>query len=150
MPSSYTNLLYHLIFATKDRRPLITPSLRAELYPYIGGIIQHERGVLLEIGGMPDHVHLVARFRADVSVADMLRLIKSNSSKWANERRDLTSGFAWQPGYGAFSVSESQLPEVRQYVQRQEEHHRQITFQEEFVAFLKKHGIEYDERYLWD
>ena len=150
MPSSYTNLLYHIVFSTKERRPLITPTLQSELYPYIGGIIRNERGILLDIGGMPDHVHLVVRFRADVSVADMLRLIKANSSKWANERTDLTSVFAWQAGYGAFSVSESRLPTVRHYVQTQEEHHHKQTFQEEFVVLLKKHGIEYDERYLWE
>jgi REP element-mobilizing transposase RayT len=99
---------------------------------------------------MPDHVHLVARFRADVAVADLLRVIKANSSKWANERPDRAAVFAWQAGYGAFTVSESQLEVVRRYVQRQEEHHRELTFQEEFVALLKKHSIEYDERYLWD
>jgi putative transposase len=150
MPSSFTNLLYHIVFSTKERRPFITPALRNELYPYMGGIIRNERGVLLEIGGMPDHVHLVTRFRTDSAVADMLRLIKSNSSKWANERPDLIPHFAWQTGYGAFSVSESQLPVVRRYVQRQEEHHRQKTFQEEFVALLKAHGIEFNEQYLWE
>ena len=106
--------------------------------------------MLLEVGGMPDHVHLVARFRADLAVADMMRVIKANSSKWVNERASRAVDFAWQTGYGAFTVSGSQLPVVRRYVQRQEEHHRKRTFQEEFVAFLKKHGIEYDQRYLWD
>jgi REP element-mobilizing transposase RayT len=150
VPSSYTHLLYHLVFSTKDRRPLITPELRAELYPYIGGIIRNKPGILLDIGGMPDHVHLVARLRPDIALAEMLCVIKANSSKWANERRDLTTEFAWQKGYGAFTVSESQLAVVRHYVQMQEEHHRKQTFQEEFVALLKKHGIEYDERYLWE
>jgi putative transposase len=150
LPSSYTHLLYHLVFSTKERRPLITPVLREELYPYMGGIVRNQRGILLEIGGMADHVHLVTRFRADVSVADIVRLIKANSSKWINERPDLISEFAWQTGYGAFTVSESQLSVVRHYVQNQEEHHRKLTFQEEFVSLLKKHGIEYDERYLWE
>ena len=150
MPSSYTNLLYHLVFSAKERRPLITPELSADLYPYLGGIVRQEGGMLLEVGGMPDHVHLVARFRADLAVADMMRVIKANSSKWVNERASRAVDFAWQTGYGAFTVSGSQLPVVRRYVQRQEEHHRKRTFQEEFVAFLKKHGIEYDQRYLWD
>ena len=150
MPSSYTNLLYHLVFSTKERRPLITPELSADLYPYLGGIVRQEGGMLLEVGGMPDHVHLVARFRADLAVADMMRVIKANSSKWVNERAGRTEQFAWQTGYGAFTISGSQLEVVRRYVQRQEEHHRKHTFQEEFVAFLKKHGIAYDERYLWD
>ena len=150
MPASHTNLLYHFVFSTKERRALVTPKLQAELYPYIGGIVRSERGILLDIGGMPDHVHLVARLRADTAVADMVRLVKANSSKWANERKDLTDGFAWQAGYGAFTISQSQLPTVREYVQTQERHHRRKTFQEELVALLKKHGIEYDERYLWE
>ncbi len=140
MPSSYTHLLYHLVFSTKERRPLITPALRAELYPYIGGIIRNKRGILLDIGGMPDHVHLVARLRPDIAIAEMLCFIKANSSKWANERRDLTMEFAWQKGYGAFTVSESQLAAVR-HVQTQEEHHRKLTFQQERLSSLKKHGI---------
>jgi REP element-mobilizing transposase RayT len=143
-------LLYHLVFSTKERRPLITPDLRVELYPYIGGIIRNKRGILLEIGGMPDHVHLVARLRPDIAIAEMLCFIKANSSKWANERPDLITEFAWQKGYGAFTVSQSQLPAVRHYVQTQEDHHRKQTFQQEFIALLKKHGIEYDERYLWE
>src|SRR5215471_16573691 len=120
MPSSYTNLLYHLVFSTKERRPLITPELSADLYPYLGGIVRQEGGMLLEVGGMPDHVHLVARFRADLAVADMMRVIKANSSKWVNERASRAVDFAWQTGYGAFTVSGSQLPVVRRYVQRQE------------------------------
>ena len=150
MASTLTNLLYHIVFSTKHREPLIATELRPELHKYIGGIIRGERGVLLEIGGMPDHLHIVTRFRADVSVAEMLRLIKCNSSKWANERPDKRFRFEWQTGYGAFTVSESQLGSVRNYVRGQEQHHRKMTFQEEFVAMLKKNGIEYDERYLWD
>jgi REP element-mobilizing transposase RayT len=150
MPSSYTHLLYHVVFSTKERRPLITPALRTELYPYIGGIIRDQRGILLEIGGMPDHVHLVVRIRPDMAVADLVRLVKSNASKWVHERTDLTTEFAWQTGYGAFTVSASQLETVRRYVQNQEEHHRKQTFQEEVLWLLKKHGIEYDERFLWE
>jgi putative transposase len=99
---------------------------------------------------MPDHVHLVIQIRPDVSVAEIVRLVKANSSKWANERPDRAGAFAWQRGYGAFTVSVSQLEVVREYVRGQEEHHRKTTFQEEFVEFLKRHGIEFDERYLWD
>jgi REP element-mobilizing transposase RayT len=150
VPSSYTHLLYHIVFSTKERRPLITPALRAELEPYLGGIVREQRGIPLEIGGMPDHVHLVLRVRPDQAVADVVRLVKANSSKWANERSDLTERFSWQTGYGAFTVSASQLAVVRRYVQTQEEHHRKQKFQEEFIGLLKKHGIEYDERYLWE
>lgn len=102
----------------------------------------------LEIGGVEDHVHLLAKFKASVSVSDMLRLIKANSSKWANERMD--GEFAWQEGYAAFSVSESQVVPVRRYIRNQVQHHRRQSYQEEFVALLERHGVDYDPRYLWD
>ena len=150
MAGTFTNLLYHIVFSTKHRQPLITAGLQEELYKYMGGIIRGEGGTLLEIGGMPDHVHLLTRFKADKSVSHMLQLIKANSSKWANERSEQNSRFAWQTGYAAFSVSESQVGAVRDYVRRQEEHHRRSSFQEELLALLRKHEIDYDERYLWD
>jgi putative transposase len=150
MSSTHTNLLYHVVFSTKERRPLITPPLRDELYAYLGGIIRGERGVLLEVGGMPDHIHLAARFHQDAAVATMVRLIKANSSKWINQRRTGAGRFRWQRGYGAFSVSESQLARVRRYIGDQASHHRKTTFQEEYIALLKRHRIDYDERYVWD
>jgi putative transposase len=143
---TFTNLLVHIVFSTKNREPLITPVLRPELEKYLGGILRNEGGSLLEIGTMPDHVHLLVKLRADASVSDSVRVLKSNSSKWANAR---FPGFAWQNGYGAFSVSESQSEAIRLYLRRQEEHHRGVTFQEEFVAFLRRHGIEFQETYLW-
>jgi len=149
MPSSFTNLVYHVVFSTKNRKPLIHGDLREQLYKYIGGIIRNKRGALLEIGGISDHVHLVAKFRADVSVAQMLQHIKANSSKWANEQPKRPARFAWQTGYSAFSVSESQIEKVRTYVRNQERHHRRVSFQDEFRALLRKHGIEFDETYLW-
>jgi len=148
--ATFTNLLYHIVFSTKHRQPLITTTLKEELYKYMGGIIRGEGGTLLEIGGTPDHIHLLARFKADQSVAHMLQLIKANSSKWANEQPQQNSRFAWQIGYAAFSVSESQAPSVKDYVQRQEDHHRRNSFQEELLALLRKHAIDYDERYVWD
>ena len=150
MAGTFTNLLYHIVFSTKHRQPLITPTLQEELYKYMGGIIRGEGGTLLEIGGMPDHIHLLTRFKADKSVSHMLQLIKANSSKWVNERPEQSSRFAWQTGYAAFSVSESQVGVVRDYVRRQEEHHRRRSFQEELLVLLRKHEIDYDERYLWD
>jgi putative transposase len=147
---TFTNLLYHVVFSTKDRQALIPAALRAELDKYIGGILHNQGGILLEIGGMPDHIHIVAKLPADRSVSEMVRLIKANSSKWVNERTAPAVSFGWQSGYGAFSVSASQLEDVRGYVRRQEEHHRVRTFREEFVEFLKWHEIAYDERYLWD
>jgi REP element-mobilizing transposase RayT len=138
------------VFSTKQRRPLIQEPLREDLYRYVGGIVRGERGVLLEIGGMPDHVHIVAKLHPDEAVATMVRLVKSNSSKWANERPRRGGRFAWQTGYSAFSVSESQIERVLKYVRNQERHHKRKTFQEEYVELLKRNKIEYDPRYLWD
>ena len=120
------------------------------MYPYIGGIIRGEGGILLEIGGTADHVHLLAKFKADASVAEMLRRIKANSSKWFNERQKGRERFRWQTGYGAFSVSQSMVETLRRYIQDQETHHRRATFQQEFLELLRKHEMEFDERYLWD
>ena len=150
MPSTYTNLLYHIVFSTKNRIPLIHQGFQEELYRYTGGIIRAEGGVQLEIGGMSDHIHILAKFKPAISVSDMLAKIKANSSKWVNDHKMKLRKFGWQEGYAAFSVSESQAPAVREYIQTQEEHHRKQTFQEEFIALLERHGIEYDPRYLWD
>jgi REP element-mobilizing transposase RayT len=150
MASTLTNLLYHIVFSTKHRHPIITKAIRDDLYAYIGGIVRGEGGVLLEIGGMPDHVHLVVRFRAEPSVATMLRKIKSKSSQWLNAKPNRPGRFQWQVGYGAFTVSASQLAKVRNYVRNQEQHNRRATFQDEFRQLLMRNGIEYNERYIWD
>lgn len=146
MASTLTNLLYHIVFSTKGREPLIAAKLAPDLYQYLAGIIQNGVGVPLEIGGMPDHVHLFFKMRADVSLADSVRVIKANSSRWAGER---ITNFAWQSGYGAFTVSASQANAVRNYIRNQAEHHRIVTFQDEFRAFLTRHEVEYDEQYVW-
>jgi REP element-mobilizing transposase RayT len=148
MASTFTNLLFHIVFSTKDRTPSIHEGLRERLYEYMGGIIRGERGTLLEIGGVPDHVHLLAKLKSDISIAEMVRLVKSNSSKWVNESIGPIGRFEWQTGYGVFSVSESQARKVRKYIQEQESHHAKVSFRDELVTLLKKHGIEYDERYL--
>jgi REP element-mobilizing transposase RayT len=149
MPSTYTNLLYHFVFSTKDRIPLITNDLQDELYRYIGGIVRAEGGILLEIGGVNDHIHILAKIKPAISVSDMLGTIKANSSKWVSDHEMKLRKFGWQEGYAAFTVSESQVPAVREYIRNQAEHHRKQTYQEEFVALLERHGIEYDPRYLW-
>jgi REP element-mobilizing transposase RayT len=150
MANTLTNLLYHVVFSTKQREPLIRDKWKSELYPYLGGIVRKERGTLLEAGGTADHVHLLLKLPASIAIADMLRLIKANSSKWINESEFSPGAFAWQAGYGAFSVSESQAPAVGRYIQNQVEHHRAQSFQEEFVALLERHGVAYDPRHLWD
>lgn len=147
MPDTYTKVRYHLVFSTKNRAPLITEEVREDLYAYLGGILRGNGGILLVAGGMPDHVHLLAGWTASTSLAKMMQLLKANSSKWMNERPGLTQGrFAWQTGYGAFSVSASKEPEVRRYILTQEQHHRKVSFQEELVLLLRRHGVEFDLR----
>jgi len=149
MAHTFTNLHSHLIFSTKDRLPSITPELKPRLHAYMGGIIRSLHGIPLAIDGPADHVHLLIKTPATASIADVLRVLKTNSSKWVHETFP-HSEFAWQTGYGAFSVSYSAVDSVRKYIASQEEHHKQVSFQEEFIAFLKRHGIEYDERYIWE
>ena len=142
------NLVVHLLFSTKGRRPLITPEIRADLFAYLGGIIREMHGTALIINGTADHVHMLIRIRPAQAVAEIARVVKCNSSRWAREKWNMD--FAWQTGYGAFSASESNVPAVSRYIAGQEEHHKKRTFQEEYVAFLKKNNVQYDERYIWD
>lgn len=148
MASTFTNLLCHIVFTTKDRLPRINEGIRERLYEYIGGIIRKEGGVLLEIGGVADHVHLLVKLKTDTPIATIIRLIKSRSSKWLNEQPDSEERFEWQAGYGAFSVSESQVARVRRYIQEQENHHKKVSFKDELIVLLQRHRIDYDERYL--
>ncbi len=148
--STFTNLLFHIVYSTKYRKPTINKVWQDELYGYMGGIIRDEKGVLLRAGGVEDHVHLFAKLSPTMAVSDMLRLIKTNSSKWVNERDDVASKFEWQSGYAAFSVSESQARTVSEYIANQAEHHRKRTFEEEFIELLKRHGIDYDMRYVFE
>jgi len=150
MSHTATNLLVHLIFSTKQRRGLIIAEIESDLHAYLGGIVRETGGVALAINGMPDHVHLLVRQPASRSVAEIVRLAKTNSSRWVHERRPRRRDFAWQTGYGAFTVSESGVAAVRDYIARQREHHKRISFQEEFLAFLRKNKIQVDERFLWD
>jgi REP element-mobilizing transposase RayT len=148
MPSTHLALHYHIIFSTKDRSPIISAPWRERLHAYLGGIIRNVGGVPEAIGGVADHVHLLIGLRATHNLADVVRDVKAVSSRWAHEEmRD--AAFAWQEGYGAFTVSPSQRDAMRQYVAAQEEHHRQRSFQEEYVEFLQRSGVEYDERFLW-
>ncbi len=150
MAHIFTNLQTHIIFSTKDRVPLITTDLKTHLFAYLGGIIRDLNGKAIIVGGTADHVHLLLSMRPTLSISETLRLLKANSSRWVNRERGAKQAFAWQSGYGAFSVSESSAPTVVKYIQSQEEHHKRVSFQEEFVTFLKKNGIAYDNRYLWE
>ena len=149
MGTTLTNLIYHLVFSTKHRAPLIGPDLQIDLYAYIGGTIRGEGGVLLTAGGMPDHVHLLAKFKPDIAVSKMLEKIKGHSSKWINEQGRPRGRFEWQGGYGAFTVSQ-QISTVQNYIASQAEHHRTTSFQDELLALLRRHGIEFDPEHLWD
>ncbi|MBX3423675.1 MAG: IS200/IS605 family transposase [Pirellulaceae bacterium] len=150
MPSSYTCLRFHLIWSTKHRQPILGDEVCQRMFQYIGGILRNDGGKLLVAGGMPNHVHLLADIGKTQSVADSVRDIKSNSSGWIHQTFPELKSFAWQAGYAAFTVSYSSTDSVKSYIAHQAEHHRQRTFQEEFVEFLRRHGIDYDERYLWE
>jgi REP element-mobilizing transposase RayT len=150
MGSTLTNLIYHVVFSTKKRAQLITPELREDLYPYLGGIIRSEGGCLLEIGGIPDHVHLLARFPPTLGVSDMVKKIKGKSSRWVNRDRNPDTQFGWQDGFAAFSVCPWQLPEIRRYIRNQERHHGKQTFKNEYLSLLERYGIAYDGRYVLD
>jgi REP element-mobilizing transposase RayT len=150
MPNTYTKLLYHIIFSTKRREPLILPLIRDDLYGEIRRIIREQRGETIEIGGMADHIHIVAKLRADPSVAKVVQFIKGGSSSFVNQLDKYKTKFYWQEGYGAFTVSPPALPDVKAYVRNQQEHHRVHSFQDELRRFLKSYEIEYDENYLWD
>ncbi|MBL8798510.1 MAG: IS200/IS605 family transposase [Planctomycetia bacterium] len=150
MAHSFSNLLYHIIFGTKHRVPCIDPELMPRLHAYLGGIVHELDGKPLIINGTTDHVHLLVGLSTRSSIADALRVLKTNSSRWVHETWPARSAFGWQAGYAAFSVSHSQRSAVWKYIQNQAEHHRKLTFAEEYQQFLRKHGIEYDERYLWE
>ncbi|MBI3894299.1 MAG: IS200/IS605 family transposase, partial [Acidobacteria bacterium] len=133
-----------------DRASLIQPELKASLCAYMDGIIRDLEGKAVTINGMADHVHLLLWMPPALSISETLRILKSNSSRWVNQKRGAGPAFAWQTGYGAFSVSHSNVRSVVKYIQAQEKHHRRVSFQEEFVTFLKRNGIRYDEQYIWE
>ena len=148
--STFTNLLFHIVYSTRYRRPTIEKRWQDELYGYVGGIIREHKGTLLCMGGIQDHVHLLAKLSPTIAISDMLRLIKANSSKMINETLRPRIPFEWQSGYAAFSVSGSQFSTVKQYILNQESHHRRKSFQDEFIQLLERHNISYDLRYVFD
>jgi len=150
MGHTYSNLLFHTIFGTKDRRPLIAEESRQRLYEYMAGIARNEFGRALVIGGVEDHVHGLLSLRTDVPIAEAMRKWKSLSSGWVHKTFPQQQAFAWQSGYAAFSVSHSMTGRVTRYINEQQAHHRKRTFEEEFMAFLDAHGVEYDPKNVWD
>jgi REP element-mobilizing transposase RayT len=147
---SYVSSHFHCVFSTKERRKLITPALQERLWPFLGGIARQNQMKAIAIGGVEDHVHLLLSLPSTMPVAKAMQLVKGGSSKWIHETFPNQRLFAWQEKYGAFSVSVSQLETITDYIKNQHEHHRTRGFQEEFLALLEKHGIEFDARYLWD
>ncbi len=150
MPGTYSQLLLHVVTSTKGRTPWIGADIAERLYPYIGGIVRAEKGVIYGIGGVEDHVHMYLRWRPDGSVSDLMRTVKSRSSKWVHATYPQLAAFGWQEGYSVFSVSKSQEEAVKAYIAKQAQHHRQEDFKSELLRLLRGHGVEFEERYVFD
>lgn len=141
---SFTSSLFHCVFATKGREPWLTPEIRARLYPYLGGIARENEMKALAIGGVADHVHILLSLPATLPLAKGMQLVKGNSSKWLRETFPELSAFAWQEGYGAFSIGVSGMAATKAYIESQEEHHRTRSYRDEVIAFLERHSLDYD------
>ncbi|MFT5056675.1 MAG: putative transposase [Pseudoalteromonas distincta] len=149
MPNTYTQIHIQFVFAVKNRTAVIAKLWKDELYKYMTGIVQNKGHKLLAINGVEDHIHILVGLRPNESISDLIREVKSNSSKWVNEKRYTQGKFEWQEGYGAFSYSKSQVSNVISYIENQEEHHRKTALKEEYLDFLKKFEVEYDEQYIF-
>ena len=150
MPQSLAKNLIHLICSTKDRDPCLSPEILANLFKYKAGILKEWKSPALVIGGVADHVHVLFCLSKNHSLVKVIEEVKKGSSKWMKTQGPEFRAFHWQAGYGAFSVSQSQVEAVRRYIELQDEHHRKRSFQEEFLAFLNRYDVEYDERFLWE
>lgn len=150
MAHTFTKLLTHIIFSAKNRVSSITPELKPPLYAYMAGILRELGGKALAINGTSDHVHILIMLPPRIALSETLRVLKTNSSRWVNQQPQPENKFEWQERYGAFSVSSSNIEAVIKYIADQETHHKKISFQEELVAFLRRNGIEYDPRFIWE
>ena len=150
MSQTLTSLLVHLIFSTKNRVPIITPEVEPALFAYMGGILKNHGSRLLDAGGTSDHVHLLVSQSKNIALSALMKELKGSSSAWIKTVGSGFRDFHWQDGYGAFSIGQREIPELKRYIANQKEHHRQQTFQQELIQFLEEYGIEYDVRYLWD
>ena len=149
MPHTYIASYAHVIFSTKERRRVITPDLQQSLWPYIGGIARAHDMRALCVGGVEDHLYVLLSQNGTLGLSKVVQLLKGNSSKWINDALKGRRDFAWQEGFGAFSIGQSPLERTAQYIQGQAEHHRRVSFEEEFVTFLKRYGVQYDPRYVF-
>jgi REP element-mobilizing transposase RayT len=150
MPGTYSQLLLHVVFSTKHRTPWITKDIEERLYQYVGGIVRAEKGVLLDIGGVQDHLHLYFQWRPDAAISDLMRTVKARSSRWIHDSFPTLGAFAWQEGYSVFSVSKSQEATIKKYIAGQAEHHQSQDFRAELMRLLQVHGVEFDEKYVFD
>jgi len=150
MPQSLSSILIHLVYSTKNREPFLTPEIETELYPYMASIFKALKSPALLINGTSDHVHSLFSLSRVVTIADLVEEVKTESSKWIKTKGREFRNFHWQSGYGAFSIGQSHVSTLKRYIGRQKEHHRRVTFQEEYRKFLKAYEVEYDERYVWD
>jgi len=150
MPSTHHAILEHLVFSTKNRLPLIKESWESDLYSYIGTVTCGLKSHLIAAGGIEDHVHLLVKLHPSTALADLMQLIKSNSSRWVKQTRGSKVLFQWQRGYGAFSVSESRVEAVKAYIANQREHHSRVSFADEYLTLLRLHGVTFDARYVFD
>ena len=151
MPQSLAKVLVHMVFSTKERRPMLRDAgLRAELHSYLGGILNNLQCQSIIVGGVEDHVHLLSSLSRTSAMADIVKEVKRGSSLWIKERAPAMADFAWQNGYGIFSIGYSQIEEVRRYIAEQERHHQKYSFQDEFRMLLRRYEIAFDERYVWD
>ncbi len=149
MANTYTQIHIQFIFAVKYRKGVILASWKDELYKYLTGIVQNNKHKMISINGMPDHIHLLAGIRPSQSISDLMKDIKGSSSKWINEKKFTKERFEWQEGYGAFSYGKSQVKNVISYIENQEKHHKRKSFKEEYLDFLKKFDVEFDDKYLF-
>lgn len=149
MANTYTALHYHVVFSTKNREPWLIPTKETRIWEYLGGIARANGMKALQIGGYDDHIHLLLAVPAAMAVSKAVQLLKGGSSRWIHETDSDLAAFAWQDGYGAFTVGVSQIADTARYIETQRNHHRAKTFQEEYAQFLDKNRVEYDERYIW-
>jgi REP element-mobilizing transposase RayT len=150
MGDTYTSLYYHIVFSTKNRVKHIKPEIEQRVWEYIGGIARENKIIPLQVGGSEDHIHMLVKASPALAPSKIAQLIKGGASLWIHSEFPELRGFAWQDGYGAFTVSKSAVLDVQRYIQNQREHHCKMSFQEEYLEFLKKHGVDYNERYIWD
>ena len=150
MSQTHHGVLIHVVFSTKLRYPLISDEWRDDLFAYIGGMAKDHKATVLASGGIEDHVHLLVKIHPSFAISDTVKLIKANSSRWINQQGKVNCRFEWQRGYGVFSVSQSMSETVKRYLAGQRKHHRQQDFRGEYLEMLRRHGVEFDERYVFD